>query len=48
VHALEAHVETLKGENPTLKAELAAADMRNAQHVVDLAAEREKTEKAIV
>ena len=48
MHALEAHVETLKGELGTLKAQLAAADVRDAQHVADLAAERMKTEKAIV
>jgi hypothetical protein len=47
VHALEAHVETLKAEIETLKAHLAAADTRDAQHVADSAAEREKTEKAI-
>jgi hypothetical protein len=48
VHALEAHVETLKSELGTLKAQLAAADVRDAQHVADLGAERMKTEKAIV
>ena len=47
MHALEAHVETLKGEIATLKAQLAAADVRDAQQVAELAAEREKTEKAI-
>ena len=47
VHALEAHVETLKGEIATLKVQLAAAEARDAQHVAQLAAEQAKTEKAI-
>jgi hypothetical protein len=40
LHALEAHIVTLKGENETLKGQLAAA-------VASLAAERAQTEKAI-
>ena len=40
ITALEAHVETLKGQ-------LTAAEARLAQHVADLTAEKARTEKAI-
>ena len=40
IKALEAHVETLKGQ-------LTAAEARLAQHVADLTAEKARTEKAI-
>jgi hypothetical protein len=40
INALEAHVETLKGQ-------LTAAEARLAQHVADLTAEKARTEKAI-
>jgi hypothetical protein len=47
VTALEAHVATLKGDVETLKEQLAAAEARDAAHVVELAAEQAKTSQAI-
>jgi hypothetical protein len=40
-------IKALEGHVATLKEQLAAAEARNAQHVADLAAERQRTDKAI-
>jgi hypothetical protein len=47
LHALEAHIATLKGENETLKAQLASAESRLGAGAAALEAERARTEKAI-
>lgn len=46
IKALEAHVETLKEQLVAAEARLAAAEAHDVQHVADLAAEREKAERA--
>jgi hypothetical protein len=47
IKALEAHVATLREQLAAAEARLAAADARDAQHGVELAAERATTRQAI-
>jgi DNA primase len=47
IKALEAHVATLLSQLAATEARLAAADAREAQHIVNLTAERAQTAKAI-
>jgi hypothetical protein len=47
IKALEAHVTSLREQLAAAEARLGAADVREAQHVADLAAERAHTERAI-
>ncbi len=39
-------IETLKAKHATVKARLAAAEAQDAQHAEEIAAEREKADKA--
>ena len=47
LHALEAHIATLKGENEALKGQLSRAGAQLAAAATDLEAERSRTSTAI-